>query len=76
VVGVNTYEVWAQVVELDNGFRMRFSIDDWEKFNISEETRIPIRMRRKGDSRLFVTSVTEVRSVVWVVMGRRLKVVD
>jgi hypothetical protein len=74
VVGVNGYGVWAHVVELDDGFRMRFSIDDWEKLNLGEGMRIPIRLPRGGDSWLFITSVTEVLPVVWVVLGRRLRV--
>ena len=28
-IGLNGFEVWAFVVELDEGFRMRLDIDDW-----------------------------------------------
>ena len=60
------------MVELDDGFRMRFDINDWHKLNLDVGRRIPVRLPEKADVWLFVTNVTELPPIVWVMMERRL----
>jgi hypothetical protein len=30
-VALNGFEVWADVVDLDGGYRMRLDLNDWER---------------------------------------------
>ncbi len=69
-IGLNGFEVWAYVVELDDGLRMRLALDDWQKLGLSPGQRVPVRMPGKDDVWLFVTNVTELPPIVWVVMAR------
>jgi hypothetical protein len=72
-VGLNGSEVWAFVVETDEGMRVRFDVDDWQRLNLAPGQRIPVRLPGKDDAWLFVTSVTETPPVVWVMMARRVR---
>jgi hypothetical protein len=71
---VNGAEVWAYVVETDDGLRVRFALDDRQRLNLGRGQRIPVRLPGKDDAWLFVTNVTETPPVVWVVMARRVRV--
>jgi hypothetical protein len=73
LVALNGAEVWVYVVELDDGLRMRFEIDDWQRLNLDLGKRIPVRLPGKADVWLFVTNVTELPPIVWVLMARRLR---
>ena len=76
LVALNGTEVWVYVVETDEGLRVRFDIDDWQRLNLGGGQRIPIRLPGKDDVWLFLTNVTELPPVVWVTMatecGRRV----
>lgn len=72
-VGVNGAEVWAYVVELDDGLRVRLALDDWQRLNLGVGQRIPVRLSGKADVWLFVTDVTELPPVAWVVMAKRVR---
>lgn len=72
-IGLNGAEVWAYVVEQDDGCRMRLDIDDWQKLNLDVGRRIPVRMPGKADVWLFVTNVTELPPVVWVTVAKRVR---
>lgn len=67
---MNGSEVWAFVVETDEGLRVRFALDDWQRFNLSSGQRIPVRLPGKDDVWLFITNVTEAPPVVWVTIGQ------
>jgi hypothetical protein len=70
-IAVNGSELWAFVVELADGLRVRFSLDDWLRLNLSEGRRIPVRLPGREDVWLFVTAVTELPPIVWVTMEKR-----
>lgn len=72
-VAVNGREVWVYVVELDDGLRMRFDIDDWQRLNLDLGRRIPVRLPGKDDVWLFITNVTELPPIVWVMMAKRVR---
>ena len=74
LVGLNGAEVWAYVVEQDHGLRVRFGLDDWHRLNIGTGQRIPVRLPGMPDVWLFVTTVTELPPVVWVMMAKRVSV--
>ena len=63
-VALNGSEVWAYVVETDEGLRVRF---------VAPVQRVPVRVAGKDDVWLFVTTVTELPPVVWVTMARRVR---
>ena len=57
VVGLNGFELWVFVVELDDGVRVRLDIDDWQKLTSTwvarspgaatgEERRVAVRHQR------------------------------
>ena len=61
------------VVELDEGLRMQFEIDDWQRLGLGSGQRIAVRLPGKDDVWLFVTGVTELPPIVWVTMARRVR---
>ena len=73
LVALNGSEVWAYVVELDGGLRMRFDIDDWQRLNLGVGQRLPVRLPGRDDSWLFITHVTELPPIVWVIFARRVR---
>lgn len=73
LVALNGAEVWAYVVETDEGLRVRFDIDDWQRLNLGRGQRIPFRLPGKDDVWLFITNVTELPPIVWVIMARRIR---
>jgi hypothetical protein len=44
-LALNGFEVWAYVLELGEGYRMRLSLDDWDASRLREGRKIPIRMQ-------------------------------
>jgi hypothetical protein len=74
LVSLNGREVWAYVIEREDGLRMRFALDDWESLGLQEGRRIPIRLPNRDDVWLFVTGVTPLPPIVWVTMARRIRV--
>lgn len=73
LIGVNGAEVWAYVVELQGGLRVRFSVADWERLGLFRGQRIQIRLPEKADQRLYLAEVREIPPVVWVVMVERVR---
>lgn len=73
VVGLNGLLVWAYVVELADGFRVRLDVNDWQKLNLNVGQRIPVRLPRRQDVWMFVEWATEVPPVAWLQL-RRLRV--
>jgi hypothetical protein len=73
LVMLNGADVWAYVIETDDGLRVRFDIDDWQRLNLGKGQRISIRLPGKDDAWLFVTNVTETPPVVWVMLARRIR---
>lgn len=74
LVVLNGVGVWAYVVELVDGLRVRLALDDWQRMNLGTGQRIPIQLPGAADAWLFVTNVIELPPVVWVAMARRVKV--
>ena len=72
-VALNGTEVWAYVVETDEGLRVRFALDDWQRLNLAPGQRVPVRLDGKADVWLFVTGATELPPVVWVALARRVR---
>jgi hypothetical protein len=73
LVALNGMEAWAYVVETDDGLRVRFDIDGWQRLNLDIGRRIPVRLPGKDDVWLFVTNVTELPPIVWVLLARRIR---
>ncbi len=72
-VALNGAELWAYVVEVDDGLRVQFQIDDWQRLNLVTGQRVPVRVAGREDVWLFVASVTDLPPVVWVTLARRLR---
>jgi hypothetical protein len=72
-VALNGAEVWAFVVEADEGLRVRLNLDDWQRLNLGRGQRVPVRVAGKDDVWLFVTSVTDLPPVVWVTLAKRVR---
>ena len=43
-VALNGLEVWAYVVELDDGYRMRLDLNDWERIRLYQGQRVSVRL--------------------------------
>ena len=74
-IALNGAEVWANVVELDCGLRMRLSLDDWEGIGLYRGQRVPVRRPGRRDEWLFLAEVVELPPLVWVVLANRAWVV-
>lgn len=61
------------VVELSDGLRVRFALDDWQRMNLGTGQRVPVRLPGKADVWLFITYVTELPPIVWVVLAKRVR---
>lgn len=72
LVALNGTEVWALVVETDEGMRVRFGLDDWQRMNIGQGQRLPVRVANRDEAWLFITNVSEQPPVAWVTMARRI----
>jgi hypothetical protein len=72
-VALNGSEVWAYVVETEEGLRVRFDADDWQRLGLGQGQRVPVRMAGKDEVWLFVMGVTELPPIVWVTMARRVR---
>jgi len=64
--------VWAYVVELPDGLRVRLALDDCQRVDLGTGRRVPVRLARQPDERLFVTDVTELPPVAWVTLAKRV----
>lgn len=73
LIELNGAEVWAFVVEDAGGFRIRLSLDDWQRLNLALGQRLPVRFPGANAVRLFVTAATEQPPVVWVTVAERLR---
>lgn len=71
-VAINDADVWAYVVETDEGLRGWFALDDWQRRNRGQGERIPVRLLGKADVWLFITSATEQPPVLWVMLAHRI----
>src|SRR5262245_2482993 len=71
IIDVNGCTIWADVVDFEQGLKMRLSLDEWHHLGLAE--RHPIRVGRDGspDKHLFVAHVTERPPVVLVVLECR-----
>src|SRR4051812_15089202 len=47
LVALNGADVWAYVVETDDGLRVRFALDDWQRLNLGQGQRIRVRVSGK-----------------------------
>ena len=54
-MAVNGQDVWAYVVELDGGLRVRFDLTDWERLGLFRGQRVLVRQRETWDE--FVEAV-------------------
>ena len=54
------------------GFAQRFDLDDWQRLNPRRGQRVPGRLPGKDDAWLFVTNVTELPPIVWVMLAQRI----
>jgi hypothetical protein len=73
LVALNGAEVWAYVMELAEGLRVRFALDNWQRLNLDVGRRVPIRLPEKADEWLFITGATELPPIVWVTLARRVR---
>jgi len=72
-ITLNGYLVWAYVVELEGGLRMRFDLNDWERLRLYRGQQISIQREGRSEERLFLAELVEVPPVVWVVMSNRVR---
>jgi hypothetical protein len=72
-VGVNGREIWALVVELVDGLRMRIDLTDWERLGLYRGMRIPVSRQDGRQEWAFVAEVVELPPLVWVVLANRVK---
>lgn len=74
LVALNGRELWVYVVEVDEGVKARFALDEWESLGLHEGRRVPVRLPGKDDAWFFVTAVAVLPPVAWVTMVERVRV--
>ena len=72
-IALNGFEVWAYVVELEGGLRMRLDLNDWERVGLCRGQRIPVRRSGCRDEWMFLAEVVELPPLVWVVFANRVR---
>jgi len=75
LVEVNGVGVWAYVLELADGLRVRLALDDCQRMDLGTGQRVLVRLAGE-DLRLFVTNVTELPPVAWVTLAKRVRVAE
>jgi len=58
-------EVWAYIVEQESGYRVRLSLDDWERCQLGRGERIPLRRHQRPIEYLFLAEAVEMPPVAW-----------
>ena len=48
LLALNGAEVWGYVVELGDGLRVRFDINDWQRLGLGTGRRVPVRVPGRG----------------------------
>ena len=64
-ITLNGVEVWAYVVEQEGGYRMRLSLDDWDRCRLYRGERIPLRRQGHAVEWLFLAEAIEMPPVAW-----------
>lgn len=64
-VTLNGVEVWAYIVEQDDGIRMRLSLDDWDRCRLHRGERIPLRRFQQPVEWFFLAEYVEMPPVAW-----------
>jgi hypothetical protein len=73
-IAVNGMTVWAPVVPLDGGYRVRFDLTDWERLNLYCGQRVPLRLPgQQRDVWIFLVEAVELPPIVWVVLAHRVR---
>jgi hypothetical protein len=72
-IGLNGSEIWAYIVELGDGLRMRLALDDWLRLNIGVGQQLPVRLPGKSDRWLFVKNATGLPPILWIVLTKRVR---
>ena len=62
---LNGVEVWAYIIAQDDGFRVRLSLDDWDRCQIGGGERIPLRRYGQPQEWFFLAVSVEMPPVAW-----------
>jgi hypothetical protein len=52
---------------------VRLDLNDWERIGLNRDQRVPVRRSGQKDEWLFVTNITELPPMVWVVLANRVR---
>ena len=70
---LNGFQVWVFVVELDDGLRIRLSLDDWERCQLHRGQRIPLQRQGRPEASLFLAEAVEMPPVAWFVLENGMR---
>jgi hypothetical protein len=70
---MNGRAVWAYVVELDGGLRVRFDLSDLEQLNLYRGQMVTVRRNNGPEERQFLASVVELPPIAWVVLAEHVR---
>lgn len=59
IIGLDGHAVWAYAVFEGDEVRVRVPLDDWERSELSEGRRIPVRLGTRRDVWMFVKAVVD-----------------
>ncbi len=62
------HDIWAFVIEIGLGLRVRFSIDDWDRANIRCGQQVRVRVARRLPVWLIPLELVEVPPLLWVTL--------
>jgi hypothetical protein len=52
---------------------MRLDLSDWQRMGLYRGQRVPVRRPGQKDEWLFITNVTELPPLVWVMLAARVR---
>ena len=65
-------DLWGLVVELDNGFRVRFELEAWERLRLYLGQRVSVRRPGRAEELLFIAGDVPLPPIVWVTFAARI----
>lgn len=71
VAWLNGAEVWVNVVETDQGVRLRVGLDDWMRMGLVEGQSVKLSRAGQPDAECWLSNVTEVPPLAWITLSRR-----
>jgi hypothetical protein len=71
-ITLNGVEVWAFLVEQEDGYRLNLTLDDWSRCNLYRGERIALQRGQRLAELLFLAEAVEMPPVAWFNLRKTL----